>query len=330
MKRLQQRWLIATAAGVIACPQAAFGQRRRPRIAVVFNDPLAIMQGPEPAHNGIRPFLQALRERGWREGQEVDVERHSTEGNIERMPALMREVVATAPDVIATVFIFDAMQATATIPIVGVTFAALEGGLTGSLARPSRNFTGVDIQPAMGLNGKRLQLLKDSVPGMRRVAIVSYRSLPGEPEFSPTTQSAAAALGLRLIAADIDVPADIEPAFKIVQRERADALLVVTTSVNYENRHRLIDFALKQKLPAIYQDRGWVVDGGLMMYGSDSGEHWRRLAVFADRLLRGAKVADLPIEYPDRPKLIVNRRAAQAIGLQLPQKFLLQVDEFIE
>jgi putative ABC transport system substrate-binding protein len=318
---------LATCASSIAWPGRGRAQpRRRPRVAIVFNDPLSSMQGPEPAHLGIRPFLQGLRDRGWREGQEVDIERHSTEGRMDRMPELMREVATSGPDVIATVFVFDAMRATQAIPVVGVTTGAVETGLTRSLSRPDRNFTGIDMRPAVGLNAKRLQLLKEAAPAIGRVTFIDYR----DSNFSKETLAAGSTLGLTLLSAGIDQPSDIESAFQMIQRQRADALLVMTTAVNFENRRRIIDFAAAGQLPAIYQDRPWAVDGGLMTYGSDSSEHWHRLAGFVDRLLRGAKPADLPIEFPNRPQLVVNRRAARAIGLSLPPAIRLQVDEFID
>jgi putative ABC transport system substrate-binding protein len=325
---LRRRVILGTTLAVASSIVPA--QQRRKRVAfVATHTRLAAMQGPEPESPAVRAFVHRLRELGHRDGQGVTIELHSAEGRVERIPELMREVVAAGPDVIVTNAVGPAADTTLTIPIVGPLSANLllrhlvASALPLALVHPSRNVTGI-LSDLASMNGKRLELLKEAAPTISRIAFVA--DIP----WSPDTSAAADALGLTLWRANVDRDADLDPAFGEIVRQRADALLVVSSGVNFANRRRIIDFAAARRLPAIYEARELADSDGLIVYGVNTALLYRGLGDYVDRILRGASPRDLPIEQASRFELVINRRTAHALGLELPRTLLLRATEVID
>jgi putative tryptophan/tyrosine transport system substrate-binding protein len=205
-----------------------------------------------------------------------------------------------------------------------------DGGAA-SLARPGRNVTGLSSDVDVGAtNGKRLQLLTEAAPKASRVAFLSYRSRPSDRFWRPATEAAARALGLKLLWVGADTPAELEAAFAAIAKDRANALFVDDTSVNYAHTRRINDSAAKLRLPTIYTRREGPEAGGLMSYGSNLADLFRRAAMFVDKILKGVKPSDLPIERPTKFELVINLKTAKALGLTIPQPLLLRADEVIQ
>ena len=320
------------ALGLIAPPLAAAG--KVPRIALVVNSPEADMVGPVP-RGPTRAFLEGLRELGWVDGQNIKIDRRSTEGQPDRAQPLFQEMVRLQVDLIVTVGsqnIRAAKQATATIPIVMAgTSLPVESGLVKSLARPGGSITGLTFEASADLDGKRLELLKDVAPKVSRVAVIGRSRRPGRPNWRPETEAAARALGLTLRLVTVDTPEGFEKTFATIARERAHAVFAENSAVNVgPGRQLIIDFAASQKLPAVYTRRDFVESGGLMAYGPDSADLFRRAATYVDKILKGAKPADLPVEQPTKFELVVNARTARALGLTIPPLIRLRADQVIE
>jgi putative ABC transport system substrate-binding protein len=260
------------------------------------------------------------------DGRNITIERRSTEGNPERMPALMREVVALGVDVIVTTAGADAQRATDRIPIVAAVDSVLDKALIASLARPGRNLTGIgENNPA--IYGKQLQLLKEAVPAIARVAVLAYRPGSGQrDQWRTEMETAARELRVTLLWIAADTPRELDAAFATIVRERADALYALGNHVNYANRQQIADFALKQRLPSF----GFPEEGMLMLYEADFLEVLRRLAVYVKRILDGTKPSDLPFEQPKKYSLTINVRTAKALGLTIPKELLLRADEVIQ
>ena len=281
-------------------------------------------------------FRQGLRDLGYVEGRNVVIEYRDAEGKPERLPALAAELVALKVDVIVaagTPPALAAKQATRTLPIVFATAADPVGsGLVTSLARPGGNVTGLSIL-APELVGKRLELLKQAVPGVSRVAVLWQ---PGD--FGERTEKdmlkgadvAARALGVRLQFVEARGPADFDRAFSDMTRARAGALTVLTSNMFLIERRRLVDLAAKNRLPAVYGGREFVDAGGLMSYGPNLADLFRRAATYVDKILKGAKPGDLPVEQPTKFELVINLKTAKALGLTIPPSLLLRADEVIE
>ncbi len=281
-------------------------------------------------------FLQGLRDLGYVEGRNVVIEYRDAEGKLERLPALAAELVALKVDVIVaggTPQALAAKQATRTIPIV---FAAavdpVENGLVTSLARPGGNVTGLS-NLAQELVGKRLEQLKQAVPRVSRVAVLWQ---PGafpertEKELLKEAEVAARALGVRLQFVEARGPEDFDRAFSEMTRKRADALTVLSCGMCVNERRRLVDLAAKNRLPALYQTRESVDAGGLMSYGPNLADSFRRAATYVDRILKGAKPGDLPVEQPTKFELVINLKAAKALGLTIPPSLLGRADHVVE
>jgi putative ABC transport system substrate-binding protein len=320
------------ACGALA-PLHALGQRTNqlPRIALVFGGvPVADMAGADPANIRARAFVHRLRDLGLVEGRNIIIERRSAEARgPERMAALMQEVVGLGVAVIVTTGgpgSRAAQNATDRIPIVGVVDYALETGLVASLARPGRNFTGIGENSA-AIDGKRLQILKQAAPAISRVAVITYHPLPGpQPKWRIDIETAARSMGLNVLWLGVNVPEEFEATFATIVRERADALYVFSTHVNYAHQPRIADFALKHRLPSM----GFPEAGMLLSYEADFNEMMRRAADYVKRILEGAKPADLPFEQPTKYALVINLKTAKAIGLTIPQSLLARADELIQ
>jgi ABC-type uncharacterized transport system substrate-binding protein len=282
-------------------------------------------------------FLQGLRDLGYVEGGNVVIEYRDAEGKPERLPALAAELVGLKVDVIfvggGTLAALAAMQATRTVPIVFAGVADPVGsGLVTSLARPGGNVTGLSML-APELVGKCLELLTQAVPGVSRVAVLWRPGALGErtdKDMLKEAEVAARALGVRLQFVEARGPADFDRAFSDMTRARAGALTVLTSNMFFIERRRLVDLAAKHRLPAVYQWREGVDAGGLMAYGPNVTDLFRRAATYVDRSLKGAKPGDLPVEQPTKFELVINLKTAKALGLTIPQSVLLRADQVIE
>jgi putative ABC transport system substrate-binding protein len=281
-------------------------------------------------------FLQGLRDLGYVEGRNVVIEYRDAAGKYERFPALVAELVSLKVDVIvvtSTPAAVAVKQATRTIPIV-FTWAAdpVGSGLVTSLARSGGNITGLSIL-APDIIGKRLELLKQAVPGVSRVAALWH---PGdyvermEKDMLTEADRAARALGLRLQVVEARGPEDFDRAFSDMTRARADAVTVQSTNIFFIERRRLVDLAAKNRLPAMYLTREFVDAGGLMSYGPNIADLHRRAATYVDKILKGAKPGDLPVEQPTKFELVINLKTAKALGLTIPPSLLVRADHVID
>jgi len=277
-------------------------------------------------------FVNGLRELGWFEGRDVTIEYRWAEGHPERFTEIAAEFVRLKVDVIftyATLPVLAAKQVTSVIPIV---FAAagdpIAGGLVASLARPGGNVTGLSNQSA-DLAGKRLELLREVVPGLRRLAIMGNVGNPVSALEMREVQAAAGTLGLEIHTLEIRRAEDIAPAFETL-KGRAEALYVALDPLLTTNRVRINILALGARLPTMLGVREYVEAGGLMSYGPNFLDLFRRAAGLVDKILRGAKPADLPVEQPTKFDLVLNVTAAKVLGLTIPESFLLRADEVIE
>jgi putative ABC transport system substrate-binding protein len=281
-------------------------------------------------------FLQGLRDLGYVEGRNLVVEYRFPEGKPERRPALAAELVALKVDVIVapnTPAALAAKQATRTLPIVFAGAAdPVTSGLVTSLARPGANATGLSLL-APELVGKCLELLKQAVPGVSRVAVLWQPGGLGErtgKDMLKGAEAAARALGVRLQFVEARGPADIDRAFSEMTRARAGALTVLGTPMFVVERRRLVDLAAQNRLPAVYPWREFVDAGGLMAYGPNLADMYRRAATYVDKILKGAKPADLPVEQPTKFELVINLKTAKALGLTIPPSVLGRADQVIE
>jgi putative ABC transport system substrate-binding protein len=281
------------------------------------------------------PFQQALHELGWVEAKNIAFEWRFAEGNRDRLPALATELVRLKVDLIVAsgaVEIRAAQHATSTIPIVMAgTGDPVRAGFVASLARPGGNITGVSNLQSE-LNSKRLELLTEAVPGVSRVAVLADPANPNTPDMVRETEQAARALGVQLHLLEVTDPSRFESAFATITTTRVDALLVLPLPHSWFDAHarRIVELVAYHHLPAIYPGRWFVGAGGLMAYARNNAEHFRRVATYVDKILKGAKPADLPVEQPTTFELVINLKTAQALGLTLPPTLLFQADEVIK
>jgi putative ABC transport system substrate-binding protein len=282
-------------------------------------------------------FVQGLRDLGYVEGRNVVIEYRDAEAKLERLPALAAELVALKVDVIfvggGTRVTLAAMQATKTIPIVFTGVGdPVESGLVTSLARPGGNVTGLSsLGPE--LVGKRLELLKQAVPGVDRVAVLWLPGALGErtdKDMLTGADVAARALGVRLQFVEARGPDEFARAFSDMSSARAGALTVLPSNRFLREHRRLVDLAAENRLPAVYTSREFVDAGGLMSYGANSVDLHRRAATYVDKILKGAKPGDLPVEQPRKFELVINLKAAKALGLTIPPSLLQRADQVIE
>jgi putative tryptophan/tyrosine transport system substrate-binding protein len=280
---------------------------------------------PPPAR-GWEALLDGLRERGYSEGRNLVFERRFSEGKAERFPELAAELVRLRVDLIivmTTPAALAAKHATQTIPIVmPAAIDPVGAGLVASLAQPGGNITGLSsVGPE--LSGKRLELLQEVVPGMTRVAVLWNGANPANAVVWQETQAAARALGLQLHAQDL------EGAFALTAQARPEALLVLGDSLIYMHEQHIVEFAAQHHLPSMFSRRESVMAGGLMSYASRLPDRYRRAAYYVDRILKGTRPADLPVEQPMQFELVINLKTAEALGLTIPPTLLFQADEVI-
>jgi putative ABC transport system substrate-binding protein len=281
----------------------------------------------------VEPLRAGLRDLGYVEGQNIVIEYRWAEGKYDRFPNLAAELVRLKVDVIVTggtPSTQAAMQATKAIPIVMVgTGDPLRTGLVASLARPGGNVTGL-TQLGAEVAGKRLQILKDTVPNVSRVAFLRNRASPAHVPYFNELKAAARGLRLTLQSVEVQEPYEFERAFAEMMRERPDALIVTADAIHQLRQAWIVDFAAKRRLPALYQLKEYVEAGGLMSYGASIADNYRRAATYVDKILKGAKPADLPVEQPTKFELVINLKTANALGLTIPQTIILQADQIIE
>jgi putative ABC transport system substrate-binding protein len=279
------------------------------------------------------PLFQGLHELGYIEGQNLIVERRYAEGHVERFQEFAAEMVRLKVDVIIVVTTpaaFAARKETTTIPIVHPAAIDPVGtGLIASLAHPGGNITGLAVLNAE-TSAKRLQLLREVVPGLSRGAVLWNAANPANGLAWKETEGAGRALGVAHQSQEVRGPKDFEGAFAAIAQQRPDILLVLQDALTLEYRKEIIGFALREQIPSMYVGKEWVEEGGLMSYGDRLPERYRRAADLVDRILKGAKPADLPVEQPTTFELVVNLKTAKAIGLTLSPAFLARADQVIE
>jgi putative ABC transport system substrate-binding protein len=323
----RRTFLAGTGAMLLAAPLAAEAQEpgKRPRVGFL---------GPRTRADAapyLDAFLLGLREIGWVEGKNIFIEYRWAEGRQERLPDLAAELVRLKVDVILagpTSAAVAAKNATSTIPIVTTSAGDPGVGLVASLARPGANVTGLSFSVEMATIGKGLELLKETVPKVRRVAVLSN---PANPAHALARKEVAArSVGVQLQLLEARGPTELDSAFAAMARERAGAVLVIADSTFGFHRTRLRDLAAKGRLPAMYGLREHPEVGGLMSYGADNRDNFRRAATYVDKILRGAKPADLPVEQPTKFELVINLKTAKALGLTIPQSLLQRADEIIQ
>jgi putative ABC transport system substrate-binding protein len=282
----------------------------------------------------IEAFRQGLHELGYAEGKNIVIEYRYAEGKLDRLPAFAADLVRLKVDVIVAgspQATRSAKQATSTIPIVmAFDDDPVGSGFVASLARPGGNITGLStLFPEM--SGKQLELLKEIVPKLSRVAVLGNATQPGNPQALREINVDADGLGVQIQYLEVRGPKDIETAFGEASKEHADAVLVLSTTILYFNRKQVSNLALKSRLPTIYgRPEYYVDDGGLVYYGPSYTDLYRRAAVYVDKILKGAKPADLPVEQPKKFEFIVNLKAAKQIGLTIPPNVLARADKVIK
>jgi putative tryptophan/tyrosine transport system substrate-binding protein len=326
INRLKRREFITFLGGAAAWPVAARGQQvgKLPTIGFLGSDVSSF--APWTA-----AFVARLRELGWIEGRTIAIEYRWSEGRTDRYAEIAAEFVRLKVDAIVTVgsAVPTVKQATATIPIVfAVAIDPVSSGLVASLAKPGGNVTGLSLQ-ATNLAGKRLELLREAVPQLRRLAII-FNVGNAQPVLEMgEAQAAARVLGLDVVPLVIQRAEDIAPAFDGV-KARADALYIAIDQLMAANLTGILKLALGAQLPTVFSTRDFVRAGGFMSYGPNYSDLFRRSADYVDKILRGAKPADLPVEQPTKFELVINLTTAKALGLTIPESFLLRADEVIE
>src|SRR3990170_7254863 len=317
---------------LLALPIPAWAQQRKEvsRIGYLSNGDAASDSARAEA------IRLALRERGYIEGQNIAIEYRYTQGKRDRLPELAAELVRLKVDIILAasgdVTIQAAKNATKTIPIVmtGLGSDPVEAGFVEGLARPGGNVTGRTLL-GRELGGKRLELLKEAVPKVARVAVLYDSNIPGSVlEVKEVLPVAARALRLTLQPWEVRGTEDFDRVFAAMSKQRSDGLYGAPSALATANQKQIIDFALKSRLPSMYGGKHFVAAGGLISYGADQAESYRRVAYFVDRILKGAKPADLPVERPMRFELVINLKTAKQIGLTIPQWTLMKADKVIQ
>jgi len=327
----QRRFVLALIAGALAAPLASFAQQPA-RIARIGFLHSASPEGVGDVH--LQAFRDGLRELGYVEGKNLQLELRWGEGKLERLPALAVELVVAKVDIIVAVTspsVAAADQATRTIPIVmPLSSDPVGNGLVASLAHPGGNITGLS-QMAPELGEKRIQLLKEMFPKVSHAMAVLWNpAYIGMRARFEQAQVAAPAVGLTVRSLEVRDTRELDAAFQAILREHPEALLLLVDPFTISQRRRIVEFAAEQRLPAIYESGDFVEVGGLISYGPNISDQFRRAATYVDKILRGAKPADLPIEQPTKFELEINMSAAKALGIKFPDSILLRADKVIQ
>ena len=326
----RRAFLFVFSLGALSAPLAADAQPTGKvyRIGYLGASSATVSQRP------VEAFREGLRELGLVEGQNIVIDYRFAEGRFDRLPDLAAELVRLRVDVIMagpTPPAMAAMKATGTIPIVMAGVGdPVDLGLIASLARPGGNVTGLSFSVGMDIFGKGLELLREAVPKFRRVAILSNPANPSHALAITNVKAAAGSFGVQLQLLEAREPNQFDGAFAAMAKERVDALLVLPDGMFLLHRARLIDLAKKNRVPSMHGVREYVDAGGLMSYGPSTVTAWRRAAFFVDRILKGAKPADLPVEQPTKFELVINLKTAKTLGLDMPASLLARADEVIE
>ncbi len=326
--KLRAIGLVVTLA-LLAAPPCADAQApaKVPRIGFLGNSTAALEA------NLLGPFREGLRDLGYVEGQNILIEYRWAEGKYDRFPALIAELIGLKVEVIVTAgtpATLAVKKATTSVPLVMIAVGDPVGtGIVPSLDRPGGNITGLtSISPE--LDGKRLELLREVVPGISHIAVLWNAGSPLQVVAEKQTQAAAQVLRMKVLSLGVRTQEEIEAAFAAIVRERPGALLVLADRLFLHHRARIMDFAIKHRLPGVHAYRELVEAGGLMSYGPSYAGMHRRAAYFVDRILKGAKPGDLPVERPATFELVLNLKAAKALGLTIPQSVLLRTTEVIQ
>jgi len=318
----------AVAIGLLAAPLFVGAQQSKavPRVAFLGNG-LTSLSGPL-----LDAFRVGLRELGYVEGQSIVIESRFADGKQERVQGLVHDLLALAPDVVVAAGpqpLRAFKQATVSVPIVmAIISDPVEEGLVASLAHPGGNLTGLAFQN-QELTMKRLELLKEAIPKVSRVAVL-WDSTFGVTSGDKQAETAARMLQLRLQLLTVRGPDDLETAFNSATTGRAEALLVLASPFLYANRQTVVELAARRHLPATYEANTFVETGGLMSYGPSFPDMYRRAATYVDKILKGTKPADLPVEQPTKFEFVINLETARTLGLTIPQSVLLRADEVIQ
>jgi ABC-type uncharacterized transport system substrate-binding protein len=329
----RRRLVLSVTAGALAAslaPLASFAQQPAKIARIGFLYPAS----PQLADIQLQAFRDGLRELGYVEGKNFQLEARWGDGKLERLPALAAELVEAKVDVLVAVSspgVVAAHQATRTIPIVmPLSSDPVGDGLVASLARPGGNITGLSVM-APELGEKRIQLLKEMFPKISHAMAVLWNpAYVGMRARFEQAQVAAPAVGLTVRSMEVRDTRELDVAFEAIIREHPEALLILVDPFTRSQRSRIVEFAAEQRLPAIYESSEFVDVGGLASYGPNIADQFRRAATYVDKILRGAKPADLPIEQPTKFELVINMRAAKALGIKFPESILLRADKVIE
>lgn len=321
--------VIVLLVGTLAQPVEAQPSKGTPHIGMLrFDDP-----SDHRSQGLTEAFRRGLSELGYVEGSNIVIDYRYAEGKLDRLPRLAVELISLKPNLVVTQGTPGTLamsKATSTIPIVVGGAGDLVGaGLVATLARPGGNVTGsTNVDPE--ISAKRLQLLKTAFPKISRVAVLYHGGAGGDPEELSETQVAAKSLGIELRTYKVNDPGQFLDAYGAMTKESVEVLLIFNGSFTLAHRKQLIELAAKNRFPVIGGEASWAEDGGLLSYGYDREHQWRRAAIFVDKILKGAKPADLPVEQPLRYHLAINLRNAKMLGVNLPESILLGADKLIE
>lgn len=303
------------------CAQA----QQPPRIAIV-------LMGFSTSASEAQAFRQGMRDAGYTEGRDVVLDWRSAEGDYQRVPSLVAEVVKTKPDVLVvenTIVVAEAKRETVAIPIViAVAADPVGSGLVESLARPGGNITGLSMM-ITDLGTKRLQLLKEAMPGMKRLGVLRDPTLPWHAKAVEELAALAKSMAIEFMVVSAQSPAEFDAAFSTLRRSRVQALYILDSGFFNQHRTAILKLAAQARLPVAYGYRRWAESGALLSYSADFGDMFRRAAGYVDRILKGAKASELPIEQPRKFQLVINLKAAESMGLKIPDSLLIQADEVI-
>jgi len=326
---IDRRTFLGTmAGGLLAAPLAAEAQQAGKVYRVGF-----LWDSPAVFPDAIEAFLRGLRDLGYVEGRTIAIEYRWAEGKPERMRELAEELVRLKVDVIvapSSIYVEATKRATSAIPIIFMSHAdPMLSGHVASLARPGGNITGLSLMMTE-TSAKGLELLKEAVPGLARVAVIWDPATPSAKPALNAVEVMGRALGLRIQPVAVRSATEFDSAFSAISRERADAVLVLSTPIFIAGAKRLAELAITHKLPSMFGPRHHVEAGGLMSYSPDRADQWRRGAIYVDKILKGAKPADLPVQQPTKFEFVINLKTAKALGLTIPPSLLQRADEVIQ
>ena len=330
MKRVLNAVAVMVVSLLAIAPAEAQQTGRAPRIGIL----TVARQGDVQVQNNQEALRQGLRERGWVDGQNIAFEYRWADGRYERLPELAADLVRLKVSILvgATVPLIQAFKdATETIPIIMVSVLdPVEAGFVASLARPGGNITGLTLLAGPEIVGKQLELVKELIPGVSHVAVLMNPANPAHAPLAREAEAAGRALRVRIQLFGAQDPNGLDSAFVEMTRDRVGALLVLADAGFYTHRGRIAELAAKSRLPAMYGSMELVAAGGLMAYGPSVSHQFNRAAMYVDKILKGAKPSDLPVEQPTKFQLVINNRTARALGLTIPPSLLMRADQVIE